>query len=93
MAIIRKKEILAMNAEELNRKLADLRLELLKANAQKSSKTSPRKVREIKKTIARILTSIKKSSNEDSRNVNRNANLKTKSISEISKLNNEKNKK
>jgi len=58
MAILRKKEIAAMNATELGKKADDLRLELLKANAQKSSKTAPRKVKEIKRTIASIFTSM-----------------------------------
>jgi ribosomal protein L29 len=60
MAIFKKKEFASMNAEELQNRLNDLRLELLKANAQKSSKTAPRKVKEIKRTIARILTSLNK---------------------------------
>lgn len=64
MAIFKKKEFAAMNAKELQNILNDLRLELLKANAQKSSKTAPRKVKEIKKTIARILTSINKINKE-----------------------------
>jgi ribosomal protein L29 len=90
MAIIRKKEIASMNMDDLKNKLEDLELELLKANAQKSSKTAPKKVREIKKTIARILTSITKSTKKDF-GMSGNANSKVKNISAISKLNREKN--
>jgi|GEM_PF-3516687 large subunit ribosomal protein L29 len=64
MAILKKKEIAAMNIEELQKKLNDLWLERLKVNAQKSSKTAPRKIREIKRTIARILTSANKINKE-----------------------------
>jgi len=64
MAILKKKEIAAMNIEELQKKLNDLRLEQLKVNAQKSSKTAPRKIREIKRTIARMLTSVNKINKE-----------------------------
>ena len=55
MAIIRKKEIAGMNEKDLGRRLGDLRLELLKSNVHKSAKSSS-KTREIKRTIARILT-------------------------------------
>ncbi len=64
MAILKKKEIAAMNSDELQKKLNDLRLEQLKVNAQKSSKTAPRKIKEIKRTIARILTSVNKINKE-----------------------------
>lgn len=60
MAILKKKEIAIMGIEELQNRMNDLRVELLKVNTQKSSKTSPRKIKEIKKTIARILTSTNK---------------------------------
>jgi ribosomal protein L29 len=61
MAILRKKEIENMNTQELENRLKDLKLELLKANAQRASKTGANtKIREIKKTIARILTKISK---------------------------------
>ena len=64
MAILKKKEIASMNIEELQKKLDDLRLEQLRVNAQKSSKTAHRKIREIKRTIARILTSVNKINKE-----------------------------
>jgi len=43
-----------LSSQELNKKLKELKLELIKSGAS-SSKTST-KTREIKKTIARILT-------------------------------------
>lgn len=58
MAIIRKKEIANMAKEELQRRLAELRIELVRTKAQKASKTAGTKTREIKRTIARILTKL-----------------------------------
>lgn len=89
MAIIRRKEIAGMNLSDLQKRLGDLRFELLKANAQRSGKTSPRKIKEIKKTIARMLTSINKHSREI---IVRNADTKTKSMSGANKLNKDKGK-
>jgi len=51
MAILRSKEIRNMSKEEMENKLRDLKIELIKAKAQKG-----KKIREIKRTIARILT-------------------------------------
>lgn len=56
MAIIRKKEIKEMPENSLREKLKDLRLELLRMNAQKSAQMKNVKIRETRKTIARILT-------------------------------------
>ncbi len=59
MAIIRKKEIKSMPEEELKKRLEELRLALLKGESQKSTKTqSSNKIKEIKRTIARMLTII-----------------------------------
>lgn len=55
------KEIRAMNKEELEKKLEELRKELIKINAQISTGTipkSPGHVKQIKKNIAKILTII-----------------------------------
>jgi len=49
--ILRAKEIKNMSKEEIENKLKDLRIELIKAKAQKG-----KKIREIRRTIARILT-------------------------------------
>lgn len=88
MAIINKKEISAMNADELKKRCGELRLELLKANALKSSKTAPRKVKEIRRTIARLLTSLSTSSKKDAETLK---NAKKQSIPVRNKINREKN--
>jgi len=49
------KEITQMGNEERERKLKDLKIELVKSKT-KSSKTGSSNTREIKKTIAKILT-------------------------------------
>lgn len=56
MAIIRKKELRDMNEKTLNERLKDLRFGLFRMNAQKSAQMKNVKIRETKKTIARILT-------------------------------------
>ena len=53
------KELRSLNREELNKKLIELRKDLIKQNAQIATGTSPKspgQVKQIKKTIARILT-------------------------------------
>ena len=53
------KDLRSMSKDDLNSKLAELRKELIKHNAQISTGTTPKspgQVREIKKTIAKILT-------------------------------------
>ena len=49
------KEIKNLGKEELEKRLKDLKLELIKSRSQKAQGTIV-KTREIKKTIARILT-------------------------------------
>ncbi len=59
MVILRSKEIRKMTDEEVEGKLNELRLELAKKKAQVIVGGAPEnagKIREIKKTIARILT-------------------------------------
>lgn len=59
MAILRLKEIGAMPQEEVDKKLSELRLELSKMRgsaAVGAAVQNPGKAREIRKTIARILT-------------------------------------
>lgn len=59
MATIRKKQIREMNASETEKKLGELRLELMKERghvAVSGAVTNPGKIREIRKTIARLLT-------------------------------------
>ncbi|MBS3095231.1 50S ribosomal protein L29 [Candidatus Woesearchaeota archaeon] len=57
MAIIRKSELKVIKVEEASNKLVELKKELMKYNAQIAIGTVPEnagKIREIKKTIARL---------------------------------------
>ena len=59
MAIMRLKNLKEMSKEQLNEKIIEMKKELMKARTQISSKQNPDKpgrVKEIKKTIARIKT-------------------------------------
>jgi len=59
MTILSKNDFKQMNEIQLNEKLSDLRKELMKIKTQISTGTTPEnpgKVREVKKTIARIIT-------------------------------------
>lgn len=60
MVIIRNKEIKNLNDKELEDKIKDLRLEILKISSQKATQSAAgtKKVKEIKKTIARMKTQI-----------------------------------
>ncbi|MFH0832040.1 MAG: 50S ribosomal protein L29 [archaeon] len=62
MAIIRKKELREMNEKTLNDRLKDLRMEMMRMNAQKSAQMKNVKIRETKRTIARILTMLRQKS-------------------------------
>lgn len=67
MAILRVKDIRGMKKEELDKKLGDLRLELAKERANiniGSTISSPGKIKEIRKTIARIKTVQKEGGNK-----------------------------
>lgn len=62
------KEIQGMGKEELKNKLEELKKELIRENAQIATGTNPKspgKIREAKKTIARILTVTSKKENEE----------------------------
>ena len=59
MAILHIKDIKKMKDDELDKKLFDLKKELMKARtkiSQGAAPDNPGKIREIRKTIARILT-------------------------------------
>jgi len=59
MSIIRKKEIQRYNAQELKEKLKELEMEKLKINAQRGQAAgASKKIREIRRTIARINTQL-----------------------------------
>ena len=55
MAVLKNKDIKGMRAEELNKKLKELNLELIKSRSQRAQGATI-KTKEIKKAIARILT-------------------------------------
>jgi len=54
MASLKTNEIKKMNKEERNRRLKELKIELIKSKANPSKKGP--KIKEIKKTISKILT-------------------------------------
>ncbi len=59
MAILRKKQIREMEAGEREKKLQELRLELMKEKghvAVSGAVSNPGKIREMRKTVARLLT-------------------------------------
>ena len=59
MAIMRKKDIRKLEAKELEKKLDEMRLELAKQRASVkigATVTSPGRIRELRKTVARGLT-------------------------------------
>ncbi len=59
MAILRPKEIRKMNYAEMGKRVAELRLEFAKEKANiaiGANVTSPGRLKEIRKTIARIMT-------------------------------------
>ena len=61
------KELRQQNEEDLNKKVLEVRQELLKLNAQVSSGAgakNPGQLRQYKKTIARIKTILKERQNE-----------------------------
>ncbi len=61
MAILRKSEIKKMGEEELRKKLDEFRLEIMKLNAQRyvGGSINPGRLRELRRTVARILTELK----------------------------------
>ena len=59
MAVLKKKQIREMEASERDRKIGELRLELMKEKghiAVSGAVSNPGKIRETRKTIARLLT-------------------------------------
>jgi len=55
MAVLKNKDIKNMNSDDLNKRLKDLKLELIKSRSQRAQGAAI-KTKEIKKAIARILT-------------------------------------
>jgi large subunit ribosomal protein L29 len=63
LSILKKKQMKEMNNIDLIKRLNELRLELAKEKGQIAiggSPSNPGRIREIKKTIARILTELKR---------------------------------
>ena len=63
MAIIKKRQLKEMSHDDLINRLNELKLELVKDEGQIAiggSPANPGRVRELRKTIARILTEIKR---------------------------------
>jgi len=59
MALINKKDLKTMPKQEMETKMAELKKELMKENAQVAMGTNPKspgKIKQMKKMIARILT-------------------------------------
>lgn len=59
---MKKKEIKSLNKSDLNSKLAELKMELIKHNAQIATGTTPKspgQVKQLKKSVARIKTELK----------------------------------
>ena len=59
MAKIKARELRKLSKEELNNKVKDLRKDLIKINAQRSTGTAvenPGKIKQVRKAIARIFT-------------------------------------
>ncbi|KHO46805.1 MAG: large subunit ribosomal protein L29 [archaeon GW2011_AR3] len=55
------KEIKAMDREQLNEKMAEVKKDLIKSNAQVATGTvpkSPGQIRQMKKTVAKIMTAM-----------------------------------
>ena len=55
MAVLKNKDIKNMNADDLNKRMKDLKLELIKSRSQRAQGAAI-KTKEIKRAIARILT-------------------------------------
>lgn len=56
MSILKSKDISRMSEKEIDEKIKELKIELIKNQINASSKGSKLKTREIKKTIARLRT-------------------------------------
>ena len=60
MTILKNKDIRTLGEKELLEKVKELKLEMLKTNAQKATQSTSgtKRIKEIKKTIAKIKTQI-----------------------------------
>lgn len=71
MAILRTKDIKRMSKSERDKKFEELKFELVKAKVS-ASKSGSSKMREIKKTMARILTLNNFKENKSSKEIEKN---------------------
>ena len=72
MAIMRKKDIRKLEEKELEKKMNEMRLELAKQRASVkigATVTSPGRIRELRKTVARGLTIKKERSAKEQQNI------------------------
>ncbi len=67
MAILKSKDIARMSEKEKQEKLRELKLELIKANVA-ANKTGKIKIKEIRRTIAKLLTLTTEKFEEKSKN-------------------------
>lgn len=68
MAIIKKSELKQMKESQLNEKLIDLKKEMMKISSQRAVGTIPEKpgrVKEVRRTIARIFTKLNQTKKEN----------------------------
>ena len=59
MAVLKNKDIKIMNTSDLNKRLKELNLELIKSRSQRAQGAAV-KTKEIKKAVARIFTQLNK---------------------------------
>jgi len=62
------KELSTMSVDDLNKKMIELKKELIKLNSQVASGTTPKspsQIRQIKRTVAQILTLLNKQKTKD----------------------------
>jgi len=60
MAIIKKRDLAKMPVQEMQEKLKNLRMELMKNYTQRASHQNTGKAKEIRRTVAKILTALRK---------------------------------
>jgi len=77
MAILKNKEIKNMDPKEREKKIKELKLELVKSKAN-AAKSGAGKIKEIKRTIARMLTFNKSQSQEPKQRPAKKEELKKK---------------
>ena len=88
MAVLRNKDVKKLGERDLDKKLSELRLELTKERASiaiGASATSPGRIREIRRAIARILTEKSNSRNQQNKTSDEKKQAKTEETKEETK--------